>query len=349
MPDLSFTIFRIRVRVQLWFLALAALLGTMAGFHDPASVFVFAGIVFLSVLAHELGHAFTGRAFGLEPAITLHGMGGVTTWVRGRGISPFRSLVISLAGPTVGLVIGVALVLFGAFALPQIAPNYHAPELAIRLFDSAVAVNIIWSLFNLAPVMPLDGGNAFRSFWALTKIGDAEMVARIVSIPIAAGIALWLGVGLHQMFAPILMLLYIGQNITGIRVRRIVRVDEAVQKRMLEQYPAWLAAKDADAMIREGTAARAAAKTPHLVAYATEVVAMGQCLAGDARSAMATLSAMPRGFAPSLDVALHVLDAAGEHTAALELLRRAAEASGDPELLRRLEEARTRHAVINAE
>jgi hypothetical protein len=63
---------------------------------------------------------------------------------------------------------------------------------------------------------------------------------------------------------------------------------------------------------------------------------MGQCLGGDARSALATLGAMPRGFAPSLDVALHVLDAAGEKAAALELLRRAAESSGDPDLLRRL-------------
>jgi hypothetical protein len=119
-----------------------------------------------------------------------------------------------------------------------------------------------------------------------------------------------------------------------------------VQKKILDQYPAWLAASDGASMVREGTRARAAAKTPHLVAYATEVVAMGQCLQGDARSALATLGAMPRGFAPSLDVALHVLDAAGEHAAALELLRRAAESSGDPELKRRLEEARSRYAQI---
>ncbi len=344
MPDLSFSIFRIRVRVQLWFLALAALLGTTAGFHDPASVFVFSGIVFVSVLAHELGHAFTGRAFGLAPAITLHGMGGLTTWTSGRNIGPFRSLLISLAGPAVGLVLGALLVLFAWVALPILAPDYHAPVIAARLFESAVFVNIIWSLFNLAPVMPLDGGNAFRSFWALTKIGDAEMVARIVSIPVAAGIALWLGVGLHQMFAPILMLLYIGQNVTGIRVRRLVRADEGIQKSIQEQYPSWLERKDGESMIREGTRARSQAKTPYLVAYATEVVAMGQCLQGDARSALATLGAMPRGFAPSLDVALHVLDAAGEHAAALELLRRAAESSQDPELLRRLEEARARLA-----
>ena len=75
-------------------------------------------------------------------------MGGLTSWTNGRNVSPFRSLLISLAGPVVGLVVGALLILFGGFALPTLAPNYHALELATRLFDSAVAVNIIWSLFK---------------------------------------------------------------------------------------------------------------------------------------------------------------------------------------------------------
>src|SRR5579872_4163318 len=103
MNGLAFTLFRIPVRVQLWFVALAVLLGAYWGFHDPASMFVFCGIVFTSVLAHELGHAFTGRAFGLAPTITLHGVGGLTSWTSGRGIGPGKSLLISLAGPDVGL------------------------------------------------------------------------------------------------------------------------------------------------------------------------------------------------------------------------------------------------------
>ncbi len=335
MPDLSFSIFRIRVRVQLWFLVLGVIIGTSSGFHDPASIVVFCGIVFFSVLAHELGHAFTGRAFGLAPAITLHAMGGLTSWEKSRNIGPGRSLVISLAGPAVGLVLGIGMLVFGLVLLPMVAPDYHAPPVAVRLFEAAVYVNIVWSLFNLAPVVPLDGGNAFRSFWALTKLGDADIVARVVSIPVALAIGAWLGIA-GWIFGPILMLLYIGQNVTGIRVRLQVRGDEKIQQRLVEQYPGWLASKDGAAMIREGTRARAEAKTPHLVAYATEIVAMGQCLGGDARSALATLGAMPRGFAPSLDVALHVLDAAGEHAAALDLLRRAAASSNDPELLRRL-------------
>ena len=337
MQGLSFTIFRIPVRVQLWFALLAVILGTM-WFKDIAALTVFCGIVFVSVLAHELGHAFTGRAFGLKPAITLHGLGGLTSWVGGRAVGPGRSLAISLAGPAVGFVIGT-LVALGGFAVTILAPDYHPPPLALQLFDAALFVNIGWSVFNLLPIIPLDGGNALRSFWALTKIGDAEIVARVVSVPVALAIAGWFG--LHrQLYMTAFMLLYVAQNVSGLRFRFLARGDEKIQKAMVEQYAGWLASGDGKSMIREGTRARAAAKTPHLVAYATEVVAMGQCLEGDARSALATLGAMPQGFAPSLDVALHVLDAAGEQAAALELLRRAAESSGDPVLLRRLEEAR---------
>jgi Zn-dependent protease len=336
-PDLSFSLFRIPVRIQLWFIALVVILGAGAGFRDPASIFVFAGIVLVSVLAHELGHAFMGRIFGLKPAITLHGLGGLTSWTGGRAIGPGRSLLISLAGPFVGLVLGFALLAIAVF----VPAMKGLPPLADNLFQAAIVVNIFWSVFNLAPVMPLDGGNALRSFWALTKIGDAEIVARVVSVPVALAIAAWFG--LHgQLFMVVLMLLYVGQNISGIRVRLLVRGDEGIHKRLIENYAGWLATRDGDAMVREGTSARAAAKTPNLVAYATEVIAMGQCLQGDARSALATLNAIPRGFAPSLDVALIVLDAAGEHATALELLRRAAESSRDPELLRRLEEARAR-------
>ncbi len=335
MPDLSFSLFRIRVQVKLWFLVLAVFIGTSFNFRDPASVMVFCGIVFASVLAHELGHAFMGRAFGLSPAIALHGLGGVTSWDNGRNVGPGRSLLISLAGPAVGLFIGIALVVLNRVALPSLAPDYHAPELAHRLFEAAVYVNIVWSVFNLLPVMPLDGGNAMKAFWGLTKIGDAEIIARSISIPVAAALGLVLGIA-SQPFMAIFMLWYIAQNVTGIRVRLLVRKDEKVQTSLVTQYPQWLASKDGESMIREGTRARAEAKTPYLVAYATEIVAMGQCLTGDARSALATLNAMPRGFAPSLEVALHVLDAAGEHATALELLRRAAESSKDPELLRRL-------------
>jgi Zn-dependent protease len=320
---------------------MAVLFGSSAGFHDPASVFLVSAIIFLSVLAHELGHAFTGRAFGLEPAIMLHGMGGVTTWTRGRRIDAGRSLVISVAGPAVGFMIGLGLILVGRFLVPAVAPDYHAPHTAVALFQAAIWTNLAWSIFNLAPVMPLDGGNAFRSFWALTTIGDAELVARGVSIGAGGVFAAvlftwgwWWGAFLMGAFAI--------QNIRGFRQRLLSRGDEKVERDLATAYEVWFVERDGDAMVREGTRVRAQAKTDQLVARAIEVVAMGQCLQGDARSALATLKTIPRGYVPSLDAMLYILEQAGEHETALEVLRRAAESSQDPQLLRRFEEARAR-------
>ena len=244
------------------------------------------------MLAHELGHAFTGRAFGLQPAITLHGMGGVTTWVSGRNLSAGRSLLISLAGPAVGLFVGVVLLLAG-LGVAILAPHYQPPALASQLFEAAVYVNIIWSLFNLCAHHA--ARRRQRDALVLGAHQDRRRRARGARHldPVAAAVGIWL---LRTLYAPPDDALHQPE-----RGRHpppsLDRGGREIQRELLERYPGWLAGKDGESMIREGTRARAAAKTPHLVAYATEIVAMGQCLTGDARAALATLGAMPRGFA----------------------------------------------------
>ena len=48
-------------------------------------------IMFVGILMHELGHALTARAFRAEPAISLHGLGGVTVWQPREGIGPAQA------------------------------------------------------------------------------------------------------------------------------------------------------------------------------------------------------------------------------------------------------------------
>lgn len=99
---LSFRLGKIPVRVQVWFFVLAGVLG--AG--DPAHLALWVGIVFVSVMLHELGHAMTGMAFGLQPSIELHGMGGTTSWTTPKALSTVQRVAISLAGPFAGFVVG---------------------------------------------------------------------------------------------------------------------------------------------------------------------------------------------------------------------------------------------------
>lgn len=332
-----FKIFGFPVRVRASFLILAVVLG-LGGGSNPAALAIWVAIVFVSILAHELGHAFAGKAFGLDPAIELGGMGGVTYWPSGRNLTAGKSFIVSLAGPSVSLVLGFSVLVAQMFV--------HVPEGG--LVDTAISdvlfANIFWGFFNLFPVLPLDGGNALRSFLKLIKLGDAELIARVVSLLMLAGLGvamLGLGGG-RSLWNLILFANFAMINVRGLRAHLATRGDVSIEQSLSAAYPRWLATRDGRSMIQAALDARRQAKTPHLFAYATEVLAMGQCIDGDARSALATLGTMPSGFAPSVDVALHVLLAAGDLNAAEGYLMQLLATNGhDPALVARLHEVRS--------
>lgn len=164
----------IPVRVRGLFLVMAGVLGMSQG--GPEVVAIWIAIVFVSVLAHELGHALVGRMFGLTPQIELHGMGGTTSWIEPRDVGHARGIAISLAGPFAGF--AIAALLFGC---GRLGFHPHHP-LARRAFEQAFQINFYWGIFNLAPLLPLDGGNVLRGALNLLTKGRGEKPARIVSI-----------------------------------------------------------------------------------------------------------------------------------------------------------------------
>ena len=160
----------IPVRVRGPFLFLALVLG--ARLQRPDLIAIWVAIVFVSVLVHELGHAFVGKVFGLSPQIELHGMGGTTSWVDGRDVGHARSVAISLAGPFAGFALAGLLVLASRFGFKP-----HG-AVGAKAFEMALEVNLTWGIFNLMPMLPLDGGNVVRSALnGLTK-GRGEKAAR---------------------------------------------------------------------------------------------------------------------------------------------------------------------------
>src|SRR5262245_60868176 len=107
-PDFSlqFRVFGIPVHLSLFFLLLVVLIGRNGADGSPVLLAAWVLIAFASVLAHELGHALSVRAFGGQPFIMLYGLGGVTTWRRRGELTAGRRFLISAAGPAVGIVIG---------------------------------------------------------------------------------------------------------------------------------------------------------------------------------------------------------------------------------------------------
>src|SRR5690606_34069820 len=109
---------------------------------DIAQGVLVAAVAFLSVLVHELGHAFAGRAFGLKASITLHMMGGATLFMPGTQLSRGRDILVSAAGPFAGLALGVGSLLAYLARTPN--GDVVEPEggLMVALFVSA-QINII--------------------------------------------------------------------------------------------------------------------------------------------------------------------------------------------------------------
>jgi Zn-dependent protease len=106
--------------------------------------------LFGSVVLHELGHALSARAFGVQTAhITLYPFGGVAA-ITGLPSKPWQELVIAVAGPAVNFAI------FGVVGLGYAATGYE-PLMYLS------GLNLLMGVFNLIPAFPMDGGRVLRA------------------------------------------------------------------------------------------------------------------------------------------------------------------------------------------
>lgn len=137
-----------------------------------------------SILVHEMGHAAAGKRLGLAPqGIVIHGFGGLCAY--GRAPRGKEGVLSSAAGPAAGL--ALAAVLGGVtFAVGGVLP---AP--IHRLFQEIVWFNLFWSVFNLLPMWPLDGGHVlWHGLRLKVSAPRAWKITRAVGITMAVIVAL---------------------------------------------------------------------------------------------------------------------------------------------------------------
>ena len=106
--DLHFSLLNIPVRVHPMFWLMGLILGS-GGSRGLQPVVLWVVAVFVSVLVHEMGHALVIRALGVQPWITLYGMGGLTSHQGGR-FRPQTQILVSLAGPAAGFLLAAIVV-----------------------------------------------------------------------------------------------------------------------------------------------------------------------------------------------------------------------------------------------
>jgi Zn-dependent protease len=148
------------------------------------SIFSFICVVFVSILIHELGHALSCRRFSLEVLqIELHGFGG---HVLRRPGTNWQNLFVCLAGPGAGILFGLLV-----FGLARSGAGSMSTPIQV-VVGQILWVNIGWSILNLLPVVPLDGGVALGSFLSLGLPRLAWPITWGVGALIGLGVA-WVG------------------------------------------------------------------------------------------------------------------------------------------------------------
>ena len=192
---LRFTIFGIPVVVEPLFWVIMALLGgglTALQRNYPADyigvvLFMMAG--FVSVLVHELGHALVGwKRGGGQVWIRLWALGGLA-YQQGARLDRKNKCFMILAGPGAGLLLAVISIasLFVIFPMPEALHRMfyylrytnilHQDMLAVfpenrpiyGFLNSLIWVNVWWSLLNLIPLYPLDGGQLMDQLFKSRK------------------------------------------------------------------------------------------------------------------------------------------------------------------------------------
>jgi Zn-dependent protease/CBS domain-containing protein len=150
---------------------------------------VFLVLLFACVVAHEFGHIFAARAFGIAtPDVTLLPIGGVARLER-IPEEPREELLIAIAGPLVNVAIALVLMLVAGAHLD--GAQLQAVELPqASLADKLATVNLFLALFNMIPAFPMDGGRVLRALLA-SRVGFTR--ATEIAAQIGQGVAFALG------------------------------------------------------------------------------------------------------------------------------------------------------------
>jgi len=226
--DLEFGLFGfpIRISVGFWIMALVfgydlvsnlAQLDFLADSRGPLLI-LWVGAVFLSILIHELGHAFAMRYCGIHSSVVLYHFGGlaIPTGAFGAGfskknLSQAEKIFISAAGPAAQILLAVFVIVIATtmgyriLLLPEFLSSIPmldegkqivSPGL-FGLVNFIVWPSVMWAILNLVPVYPLDGGQIAREIASF--LGFSVEHSLKLSIATAALMAVW-GLMAGQIF-----------------------------------------------------------------------------------------------------------------------------------------------------
>ena len=163
---------------------------------------VWVAAVFVAIMVHELGHGMVFRyVFRVSARIVLHGAGGLAIPLAHRYRKPgfkgfFSEVLLSASGVLAGFALALFVLLFYWTGITHLFGEGALTSLLSLFFTNLVFVCVVWGIFNILPIYPLDGGHIARE--VLCSISPRTGVANslALSIFVAALVAiLWIRIG----------------------------------------------------------------------------------------------------------------------------------------------------------
>lgn len=249
----------------------------------------------LSVFLHEMGHALTSRAFQLQPTVVLTGFGGFTAHQPAR--RPRDEFLIVAAGPTVNFLIAVT-----CFLAETFMPG-DGDSLAPKLLGSIAWLNIVWGIYNLLPIMPLDGGQLMRVLLRRTikKTLNADRWTHRIGLVVGALAAVGIFVAFRSIFGALLLGLAAFENWRALKNLDEIDVDRQVDRphervrELLDLARQRFEAEDWEGAMRYCHQARAEpALSPEEAQHAWHILAVSAARLGDLDDAIRFAERLPR-------------------------------------------------------
>ncbi|SMF60345.1 MULTISPECIES: M50 family metallopeptidase [Paenibacillus] len=192
--------------------------------------------LFTIVFVHEMGHVFAARMYDIKVlSVQMLPFGGVAVMEDAGNLTAGREIVIALAGPLQNLMLISASLLLHAIGI------WDGPFLSYFIQS-----NLLIALFNLLPILPLDGGKISQALCSLVMPYYATLlwsyrISLLFSVLLVAYsfLPLWLGLGGMQLNLLLIGLFLLYSNLMDYRnipyrfIRFLVNRDRSFSRHLL--------------------------------------------------------------------------------------------------------------------